>query len=165
MSPVNPSLGSFVQPSWDNIHKTGSVWVWPLAFYVRSCFEVMGASFLPEAKSILDQFEDEIQSYGIGSVSEYFEANPPYIQKGAISQATSVGALLEIVYLIDYWEKAAPAGKKTSAIAVPAKKTTTARKTTATKSTAAKKSTATKAATTTAAKPKRAPRAAKPKAE
>ncbi len=168
MSPINPSVGAVSQPSWDSAQKTGSVWVWPLALYVRSCFKIMGAKFIPEAKKILAQFEDEIQSYGIGSISECFEANPPYTQKGEISTASSVGALLEIMYMVDKWEalspKTAPKAKKAAVVKKPvAAKPVTAKKATATKTTA----TAKKAATTTAAaaKPKRAPRATKPKAE
>ncbi len=90
-----------------------SVWVWPLALYVKACFDIQGPEFLSEAKEIFNNFIDEIQSYGIGSVGEYFQADPPFAARGAISYASSVGALLQIHSMIEEWEaKAAPAKPK-----------------------------------------------------
>ncbi|MFI3248569.1 MAG: glycogen debranching enzyme N-terminal domain-containing protein [Rikenellaceae bacterium] len=102
LSPRNPLYGIFGAATMNNsAPKNGSVWVWPLALYVHSCFEVLGDSFLPEAEEILGNFNSEIQKYGIGSISEYFEADPPFNPRGAISYATSVSSILEISYLVN----------------------------------------------------------------
>ncbi|MFI3292270.1 MAG: glycogen debranching enzyme N-terminal domain-containing protein [Rikenellaceae bacterium] len=104
LTPLNPLYGSMVRADWNNAPKNGSVWVWPLAFYVKACFDILGASFVPKAEEILEQFDEEIQVNGIGSVSEYFEPNPPYHSRGAISCATAVSALLEITKMIETYK-------------------------------------------------------------
>ena len=84
----------------DFASKNGSVWPWLLSFYVRACFDIDGDSFLPQAEEILANFEEDIQSYGIGSIGELYDADPPYAARGAISQAWSVGAVLEIYHMV-----------------------------------------------------------------
>ena len=76
--------------------KNGSVWPWLLSFYVRACFDVNGDAFLPQAEEALAGFDEDIQTYGIGSIGELFDADPPFAPRGAISQAWSVAALLDI---------------------------------------------------------------------
>ncbi len=160
LSPRNPLYGVFGNTTNNTAHKNGSVWVWPLAPYVDACFQALGESFLPEAEEILRQFEEEIQHYGIGSVGEYFDADPPFNPQGAISSATSVGSLLDISMLIESYKK--PKAAKTKVAAKP--KATTAAKT---KAAAKPKATTTKRSTTAEAKKpatKRAPRTTKAKA-
>ena len=66
----------------------------------EACFDIDGDSFLPQAEEILANFEEDIQSYGIGSIGELYDADPPYAARGAISQAWSVGAVLEIYHMV-----------------------------------------------------------------
>ena len=80
--------------------KNGSVWPWLLSFYVGACFDIDGDSFLPQAEEILANFEEDIQTYGIGSIGELFDADPPFTPRGAISQAWSVAAVLDIYGMI-----------------------------------------------------------------
>ncbi len=80
--------------------KNGSVWPWMLPFYAQACFDIDGDSFLPAAEEMLNGFEEEYQSYGIGSIAELFDADPPFAPRGAISQAWSVAAVLEIYGMI-----------------------------------------------------------------
>ena len=99
LSPRNPAYDS---GSGDNHRQqeqarmSGSVWVWPMIFYIRTGFRLRGAAFADTARDIVAGFEDEIQTRCIGSVSEYFEADPPFRGRGALSSALSVGALLQI---------------------------------------------------------------------
>ncbi len=88
--------------------KNGSVWTWLLMFYVRAAFRLTGENFLPTAREILDNFIDDIQSYGIGSVAELFDADPPFASRGAISQAWSVAAVLDICNGIAAFEPKKP---------------------------------------------------------
>ena len=99
LSPRNPAYDS---GSGDN-HRSqelarvcGSVWIWPMIFYIRTGFRLRGAAFADVAREFIALFEDEIQTRCIGSVSEYFEADPPFRGRGALSSALSVGALLQI---------------------------------------------------------------------
>jgi predicted glycogen debranching enzyme len=93
------------QRSQDKASCNGAIWIWPLMFYVRACFTIIGDGFLSEAKDILVAFEEEIQTSCIGSVSECFEGDPPYRAYGCLSQATSVGGLLYISDLIGEHDK------------------------------------------------------------
>jgi predicted glycogen debranching enzyme len=93
------------QRSQDKASSNGAIWIWPLMFYVKACFSIIGDGFLSEAKEILAAFEEEIQTSCIGSVSEYFEGDPPYRAYGCLSQATSVGGLLYISDLISEHDK------------------------------------------------------------
>ena len=99
LSPRNPLYKGTLegdQAQRDIAGKNGTVWIWPLAFYVKTCFDVMGDKFTAEAREIIAGFEEDIQAYCIGSVNEVYDADPPYRPKGSMSQAWSVGAVLEI---------------------------------------------------------------------
>lgn len=99
LSPHNPLYKGTLdgdQASRDIAGKNGTVWIWPLAFYVKTCFDLSGDRFLREAEEIIAGFEEDIQAYCIGSVNEVYDADPPYTPKGSMSQAWSVGSVLEI---------------------------------------------------------------------
>ena len=99
--------------------KNGSVWPWLLNFYARAAFDIDGARFLPRAEEMLENFNEDIQSYGIGSIAELFDADPPFAPRGAVSQAWSVAAALDIHHLICLHrpeeKPAAKAARKTAA--------------------------------------------------
>lgn len=137
LSPRNPLYKGTLegdQAQRDIAGKNGTVWIWPLAFYVKTCFDVMGDKFVEEAKQIIAGFEEDIQAYCIGSVNEVYDADPPYHPKGSMSQAWSVGAVLEIcrmarehgAELSDAAEKPAP--KRTRKSAAPKAEKSTAAK-------------------------------------
>ena len=125
LSPRNP----FYQPSYgddqrsqDLASRNGSIWIWPLMLYVKSCFAIAGERFLPEAEDILNNFNEEIQTACIGSISECFEGDPPFHARGCLSQATSVGGLLHIKMQIEEWGKAKKSAKTAKASKSVAKK-------------------------------------------
>lgn len=99
LSPRNPLYKGRYEGSPDErdvAGKNGSVWVWHLPYYAAAAFAVRGDAFLPEAEKLLAAFEEEIQSDGIGSLSELYDADPPHTARGAISEAWSVGAVLAL---------------------------------------------------------------------
>lgn len=103
LSPRNPLYeGRYGgdQPTRDRQYHQGTVWPWLLEHYAVACFNVYGAAFLPLAEEILTGFEEDINSYGIGSICEIYDGDPPHEQRGAISQAWSVGAVLRIEEMI-----------------------------------------------------------------
>ncbi len=100
LSPINPLYGLGGAAVTNIAPKNGSVWAWTLMFYVRACFDVLGESFVHDAETILANFEEDIQLGGIGSISEYFDADPPHHPRGSISQAWSVASLLEISQMV-----------------------------------------------------------------
>ncbi len=108
LSPRNPLYqGRYDgdQPSRDRAYHQGTVWVWPLEHYVRAGFDVYGKSFLAQAKESIEAFNDDLDIYGIGSVAEIFDGDPPHASRGAVSQAWSVGAVLRIMEMIRGYEK------------------------------------------------------------
>ena len=84
------------------------------------------------AREIFENFNEDIQTYGIGSIGELYDADPPFAPRGAFSQAWSVAAVLDILHQIRLHEPATE-GKK------PAKKTAAAKKPAAAKAAAAPK--------------------------
>ena len=111
--------------------KNGSVWPWLMQFYVQACFDIDGDRYLPQAEEILAGFEEDIQSYGIGSICELYDADPPFAPRGAVSQAWSVASVCEIDRMIREYRPA----KRTARAAKPAaRKAPAARKSPAKKS-------------------------------
>ena len=43
--------------------------------------------------------------HGLGTISEIYDGNPPHFPKGAISQAWSIAALLQIEKMLDRYNK------------------------------------------------------------
>ncbi|MFI3330553.1 MAG: amylo-alpha-1,6-glucosidase [Rikenellaceae bacterium] len=93
------------QPSRDKKYHQGTVWVWLLEHYVQANFLLSGKDYIPTAKDLLEGFVYDISSAGIASISEIYDADPPHAQRGAISQAWSVGALLRINQMIEEYTK------------------------------------------------------------
>ena len=94
--------------------KNGSVWPWLLPFYVAAAFDINGDRYLSTAEEILEYFEEDIQSYGIGSICELYDADPPYASRGAISHAWSVSAVLDIYEMIRRRKEGVKPVKKTA---------------------------------------------------
>jgi len=128
LSPLDPLYKGTVAGTpaeQDFAAKNGAVWAWPLIFYVKARFDIDGDRFLPTAEEFLSNFEEDIQSYGIGAINEMYDADPPFAPRGAISQAWSVSAVMEIARMIRERKPAQKAGKparRTAAKAVKAAK-------------------------------------------
>jgi len=60
-------------------------------------FKKSGVSHIQQ---LFDGFEDCMKNYGIGSVSEVHNGNPPHTPGGATSFALSVAALLRVSQLL-----------------------------------------------------------------
>lgn len=108
LSPQNPLYEGHYegdQPTRDRQYHQGTVWPWLLEHFVKANFDIHGKGFLAKAKYILEGFDDDISTYGIGSIAEIYDGDPPHAPKGAISQAWSVGAVLRINEMIEQYEK------------------------------------------------------------
>ena len=111
------------QRSQDLASRNGSAWIWPLVFYVKASFDLRGESFVAEARSILEAFDEELQTKCVGSISERFEGDPPHNPRGGVSHATSVAGLLLINSLIAKYEAKKPVRKSVKKVeAVAAEK-------------------------------------------
>ena len=114
------------QRSQDLASRNGSAWIWPLTFFVKACFDIAGQKYLGDAKRIIEEFDEELQTKCIGSLSERFEGDPPHGPRGSVSHATSVAGLLAINAMIAQYEPKM-AVRKSSKKAAPAEAATEAK--------------------------------------
>ena len=104
LSPVDPKYKGRCegdQPTRDRAYHQGTTWVWLLEHYVEANFMLRGDEYLNTATEILRNFNEDISTHGIGTISEIYDGDPPYTSRGTISQAWSVGALLSIMEMIE----------------------------------------------------------------
>jgi len=115
LSPRNPLYQGYYdgdQPTRDRQYHQGTAWPWLLEHYVKASFDLYGTAFIGTAEEILSDFEEMIHSYGIGSIAEICDGDPPHASKGAISQAWSVGAVLRIHEMIEQYKKSKKGSKR-----------------------------------------------------
>ncbi|EAZ79483.1 amylo-alpha-1,6-glucosidase [Algoriphagus machipongonensis] len=88
------------QISRDEAYHNGTVWTWPLGHFVEGYIKLHGKSSLNFIKKIVDGFDGVMTQYGVGTVAELYDGDPPHRPKGAISQAWSVAELLRMMDLV-----------------------------------------------------------------
>lgn len=93
------------QPTRDHAYHQGTVWPWLLGPYSRSYVKIHKKSGISFLKKIYEGFEGALTEYGVGTIAEIYNGDPPHHPKGAISQAWSVAALLEMSKIIEDYEK------------------------------------------------------------
>lgn len=106
LTPLHPAYkGRFQgsQESRDVARHNGTAFPWLLEHYIRARFALDGATFTFRAAELLSTFEEDILNYGIGSVAEVYDGDPPHNPGGAISSAPSVGAVLAINDMIEQY--------------------------------------------------------------
>lgn len=72
----------------------GPVRPWLMGFYTDAYIRVFGLSGLAAIDRMLIGFEDEMPEGCIGSLSQMYDANPPYAGRGAVSHASNVAEVL-----------------------------------------------------------------------
>ncbi len=109
LSPKNPNYKGFYhgdQETRDAAYHQGTVWPWLIGPYMEAQFRLHGVRFLDKAKEIMLGFQEDMTDYGLCSLPEVFDGNPPHKPNGCISQAWSVGEVLRMKALIvDYGRK------------------------------------------------------------
>jgi predicted glycogen debranching enzyme len=104
LSPKDPNYKGIYEGSQenrDNAYHQGTVWPWLLEHYCRGYLKLHKQAGVAHVQKILDGFEEEMLVHGIGSVSEIYNGDPPHQARGAISQAWSVAALLQIFKMLE----------------------------------------------------------------
>ena len=92
------------QDERDNAYHQGTVWPWLIGAYIEANLKLYGKQFLPEAKELLEGFEEDMTLYGLCSIAEVYDGDPPHHPNGSISQAWSVGEVLRSMKLIRKYE-------------------------------------------------------------
>ncbi|NDJ62963.1 MAG: glycogen debranching protein [Chloroflexi bacterium] len=76
----------------DSTYHQGTVWSWLIGPFVEAHLRVYGDPAL--ARSFLLPFEHHLAAHGVGSVSEVFTGDAPFLPRAAIAQAWGVAELL-----------------------------------------------------------------------
>jgi predicted glycogen debranching enzyme len=82
----------------------GSAWPWLIEHFCEGYLRLYKKSGLHLIKSIIKDFEPTVNEHGIGTISEIYDGNPPHEPHGAISQASSVAALLSVIHRVEEME-------------------------------------------------------------
>jgi glycogen debranching enzyme len=76
----------------------GTVWPWLLGAYFDAVAVVDGADAARrELSGLLPYLRRHLADAGLGTISEIFDADPPFYPRGCISQAWSVAEILRVV--------------------------------------------------------------------
>lgn len=103
LSPESPryegeSVGNvFVR---DKATFNGSVHPWFVGFYVEANLKLFGDTYIPDGKTFLENFEEEINTHGVGLISAIYDGNPPFNPRGCISNAKNVAEILRAQWLL-----------------------------------------------------------------
>jgi len=89
------------QEKRDKAYHQGTVWPWLLGAFAEAYLKLHKKSGKAFIKKILLGFENEMQTRGIGTISEIYDGNPPFEARGAISQAWSVAEILRVSWMLD----------------------------------------------------------------
>lgn len=89
------------QKKRDRSYHQGIVWPWLLGHFSSGYLTIFGDSALPLLSKIYNSFEEGLSEYGVGSIAEIYDGEPPFTAKGTISQAWSVSELIRIKTLIN----------------------------------------------------------------
>jgi len=84
----------------DLAYHNGSVLPWLFGAFAEAYLKIYGKGGLSIVTNLYKSFETEMQEYGIGTISELFDGDPPHYPSGAISQATAVAELLRVNEMI-----------------------------------------------------------------
>ena len=80
----------------DPAYHQGTVWAWLIGPFVDAWVKVH-PSRAAEARRFLDAFPVHLDEACVGSISEIFDAEPPYTPRGCIAQAWSVAEVLRLL--------------------------------------------------------------------
>lgn len=84
----------------EQAYYNGSARPWLMGFYADAYIKVFGLSGLSFIERMMIGFDEEMSQGCIGSLSELYDGNPPYIGRGAVSFATNVGGVLRVLRMI-----------------------------------------------------------------
>jgi len=104
LSPRNPNYkGEYIgnQESRDLAYHQGTAWPWLIGHFCEAYLRIHKQTGVSLVKKLYLGFEEETAKYGIGTISEIYDGNPPHEARGSVSQAWSVAELLRIRSMLD----------------------------------------------------------------
>ena len=79
--------------SRDAAYHQGTVWAWLIGPFVDAWLKVHPDD-LAGARRLLEGFDTQLSDACVGSISEIFDGDPPYVPRGCVAQAWSVAEVL-----------------------------------------------------------------------
>ena len=76
---------------------SGSARPWLMDFYFKAYIRVFGLNSISFIERMMIGFDDEMKEGCIGSLSELYDGNPPFVGRGAVSFAANVGGILRVL--------------------------------------------------------------------
>lgn len=104
LTPKDPEYkGHYIgtQAERDAAYHQGSCWVWLLFPFTDGMLAVHQKAALPFLEKIFYRFDSCMRTYGISTIAEITDGDPPFKPNGCISQAWSVAAILYMKWRID----------------------------------------------------------------
>ena len=104
LAPSDPEYKGYYhgnQTQRDKAYHQGTVWPWLMGPFAEGYLKLHGKAGVNFVEKMIQAFDGVMSQYGIGSVAEIYDGDPPHRPKGAISQAWSVGELLRMMYIVD----------------------------------------------------------------
>lgn len=104
LAPKNPAYKGRYEGDHVNrdlAYHQGTVWPWLLGHFMEAYFNIYGKSALPLANKLIESMKEEMCQYGICSIAEVYDGDPPQRPNGSISQAWSVAEILRIMKMIE----------------------------------------------------------------
>jgi predicted glycogen debranching enzyme len=95
LAPGDPQYrGQYGGDQWarDGAYHQGTVWSWLLGPFALAHFRVYGDRVA--ARAFLEPMAHHVGAYGIGSIAEIFDGDPPFRPGGCVAQAWSVAETL-----------------------------------------------------------------------
>jgi predicted glycogen debranching enzyme len=77
----------------DAAYHQGTVWAWLIGPYIDAWLRVHHGDFAG-ARKLVEQFQEQLDKECLGTISEIFDAEPPYEPRGCVAQAWSVAEVL-----------------------------------------------------------------------
>ena len=95
----HPHYGPGDQATRDGAYHQGTVWPWLLGAFADAHLKVYGDK--AKTRALLDTLLTQgLSLYGVASLAEIFDAEPPFAPNGCIAQAWSVAEVLRVLALL-----------------------------------------------------------------
>ncbi|MBS9522453.1 glycogen debranching enzyme family protein [Litoribacter alkaliphilus] len=104
LAPDDPRYKGYYQGNQyqrDNAYHQGTVWPWLLGHFMEGYLRIHGDKGKNLIEKTITAFDEVMTQYGVGTVAEIYDGDPPHRPKGAISQAWSVGEMLRMMHLVN----------------------------------------------------------------
>ena len=79
--------------SRDAAYHQGTVWAWLIGPFIDAWLKLHGSD-RARARKLLEGFDQHLSDACVGSISEIFDAEPPFLPRGCVAQAWSVAEVL-----------------------------------------------------------------------